>query len=465
MNKNFALIFSILLFFLLNGCSFDNKTGIWSGDKKEKEKISKIETEQKRLENTVKIYTSDNFFKEEILPTKNIKLNKPYKNLFWKTSDLNLQNFTGNLYLSGIEKKFLKKRVGRKLFLWSKVITSPITTENSMILSDDRGYVYKINKKGKKIWKSSIYKKVYKHIYKNLSFSFYKNKIYIVDNLGFIYAISYETGRLIWIKNHGIPFKSQIKVSDNKIFVVNQDNRVLCFDTENGSKIWDIRLISSFIKSQNLQSLAVSKNKELIVLNSYGDLLKINLNNGRIYWSRNVLASISTHDNDFFTSSAVVIKDDDVIFSTSSSTFSFSLSNGLLKWQNNIRSVSTPILDGNNVFIVSNNGFIVNIDRKSGEIISSKNILKTSENISIKNIIKIMKYGKKKVLDTQIIGAVMGSGKIYSVTSNGYLIVYSAINGKVEYIKRIAEEITSAPIISNGSLYILTAKSRILGFR
>ena len=63
MNKNFALIFSILLFFLLNGCSFDNKTGIWSGDKKEKEKISKIETEQKRLENTVKIYTSDNFFK------------------------------------------------------------------------------------------------------------------------------------------------------------------------------------------------------------------------------------------------------------------------------------------------------------------------------------------------------------------------------------------------------------------
>ena len=59
----------------------------------------------------------------------------------------------------------------------------------------------------------------------------------------------------------------------------------------------------------------------------------------------------------------------------------------------------------------------------------------------------------------------MGSGKIYATTSNGYLIVCSAVTGKVEYLKKIAEKITTSPIISNGSLYILTAGSRILGFK
>ena len=58
----------------------------------------------------------------------------------------------------------------------------------------------------------------------------------------------------------------------------------------------------------------------------------------------------------------------------------------------------------------------------------------------------------------------MGSGKIYATTLNGYLIVCSADLGKVEYLKKIGDRITTAPIINNGSLYILTENSRILGF-
>ena len=65
---------------------------------------------------------------------------------------------------------------------------------------------------------------------------------------------------------------------------------------------------------------------------------------------------------------------------------------------------------------------------------------------------------------TRITGFVMGSGKIYAVSLNGYLIVCSAVSGKVEYFKKIGDPITAAPIISSGSLYILTEKSRILGF-
>ena len=65
---------------------------------------------------------------------------------------------------------------------------------------------------------------------------------------------------------------------------------------------------------------------------------------------------------------------------------------------------------------------------------------------------------------TQITGFIMGSGKIYSVTLNGYLIVSSPVSGKAEYFKKIGDPIISAPIINNGSLYILTENSRILGF-
>ena len=258
-----------------------------------------------------------------------------------------------------------------------------------------------------------------------------------------------ERGKLIWIKNHGIPLKSKIKVFDNKIYVVNQDNRLLCLGIEKGSKIWDVRSVKSFIKSQNFLALAISKTGDLVTLNSSGDLLKVKANNGQIYWSLNAKSSLADLKADFFKSSEIVINDNDIIFSALSSIYSYSLSDGYLNWEKDIGSKNTPIIDGNNIFLISDNGYFVNIERNSGKIIWSTNIL------------KILKKRKQK---TQITGFIMGSGKIYATTLNGYLIICSAVLGNIEYFKKIGDSIIAAPIINDGSLYILTRNSRILGF-
>ena len=154
-------------------------------------------------------------------------------------------------------------------------------------------------------------------------------------------------------------------------------------------------------------------------------------------------------ETDFFKSSDIVIKDNDIILSTQTSTFSFNLENGYLNWEQEVGSNNTPIIDGKNIFIVTDNGYFVNLDRLSGKIIWSSYVL------------KILKEKKRR---TQITGFILGSGKIYVVTMNGYLIISSATSGKIENYKKIGDTIVSAPIISNKSLYILTQKSRILGF-
>ena len=115
---------------------------------------------------------------------------------------------------------------------------------------------------------------------------------------------------------------------------------------------------------------------------------------------------------------------------------------------------ASPIVHGNRVYIVgclkaSQERALVCLDAHSGKIIWSTNILKVL---------------KKKKQSTKITGFIMGSGKIYATTLNGYLIVCSAVSGNIEYFKKIGDQIIAAPIINNGSLYILTENSRILGF-
>ena len=449
MIKKVKYLIFFLIFILFASCSFDNKSGIWSGSEKAKKKVSKLEKEQRRVIDVVKVYTSETFFSKEIPAVKSVNLTKPKTNSFWKMSGLNLQNFVGNIYLSGIDNNFLKKKIGKNKFSISQVMASPLVFNDNIIFADDTGTIFSINQRGKINWKKNIYKKIYKKIYKHLSFSIYKDKIYIADNIGFIYVISSESGKLIWLKNYEIPIKSNIKIFDNKIFVINQDNRLLCLDIEKGSKIWDVRSISSFIKSQNFLALAISKEGDLITLNSSGDLLKVKANNGQVYWSLNTTSPTAALDNVFFKSSEIVISDNDIIFSASSLIFSVNLSDGYLNWQMDIGSKNTPIIDGNNIFLISDNGYYVNLDRNSGKIIWSTNIL------------KILKKRKQK---TQITGFIMGSGKIYATTLNGYLIICSAVLGNIEYFKKIGDSVIAAPIINDGSLYILTRNSRILGF-
>ena len=415
MNKKKNLIF-FLIFILLVNCSFDNKTGIWSGSKKEKRRISELEKEQKQTKVVDYIYSSKSVYSKEISLTKKISISNPRKNLSWKMSSLNQQNFLGNIYLSGIDNIFLKKKIGKNKFPISKIISSPLVFENNIIFSDNNGTIFNINQNGEINWKKNIYKKIYKKVYKNLVFSIYQNNIYVADNIGFIYSIGLNNGKLVWIKNHGIPIKSNIKIYKNKIFLINQDNRILCFNTKNGSKIWDIRSVPSFIKLQNFLSSAISKQGDVIAINSSGDLLKVNANNRKIAWSLNTIESTLAHATDFFKSSEIVIIDDNIIFSAKSSIFSYNLNTGYANWKQEVSSIGAPIIDGKNIFILTDNGYFVIIDKDTGIIISSTNILKIL---------------KKKNQETKITGFIMGSGKIYSVTSNGYLIVSSPVSGKV----------------------------------
>jgi len=113
MNKKKYLIFLFLLF-LIPSCSFDTKTGIWSGVEDERKRIIELEKEQIKETNRRKVYSSTSSFFIEKNLSKKIKLSKPKNNESWTMSGVNNQNYLGNIYLSGIDNKFLKKKNWKK---------------------------------------------------------------------------------------------------------------------------------------------------------------------------------------------------------------------------------------------------------------------------------------------------------------------------------------------------------------
>ena len=444
-NKKISILSIVLI--LLNNCSFDTKTGIWGDSAKEKKRITELKKKQEEVIKVEKIFSSENIFNKEISLNKNINLSKTKNNLLWLMPNLNYQNFLGNIYLPGVDNIYLKKKIGKNKFSTYQSFSSILVSKSNIIFSDDTGTIFSISETGKVIWKKNIYKKAYKKIYKKLVFSIYESNIYVADNIGFVYSINLNEGKLLWIRNYEIPIKSNIKVFDNKIFLTNQDNKIFCLNTEDGSLIWNILSISSFIKSQNLLSLAITRQGDLIAITSSADIYKIKVQTGSVLWSRNTADSLYANATDFFVSSEIVIDEDSVIFSSGVNTFSLDLNNGNTNWKQQISSISAPIISGENIFVVTNDGYFAILDKNSGRIISSSNIL------------KILKSKKQK---TKVRSFIMGSDKIYSTTLNGFLIVSSATSGKPEYFKKIGETNISPLIINNGKLYMLNDDSKIL---
>ena len=448
MNKYFSLLLFFILIFVIS-CSFDSKTGIWDGQKDEKKRIYALEQEQANTIRRTKIYTSQKVFSTEIPLESKVLLSKPSNNVKWQMPGLNYQNLLGNIYLPSIKNNFLKKKIGKSKSLLINITPPPLFYEGNIYIADDTGTIYKISENGKLIWKKNIYKKIHKKIYKRISLTIYENNIYVSDNVGFIYSVNLKSGELIWIKNHGIPLKSKIKVYKGKIFLINQDNRILALSSKDGSLVWDLRSITSFIKSKSLLSLAISTDGYIVASSSAGELIKLSSINGQVLWALNSLSSISLSEADFFASSDIVLFKNNVLFSTQSSIVSYDLKSGLINWEKEINSLEIPIVDRNNIFFVTSNGFFVILKADTGKLIFSSNIL-----INL----------KKKNQKTKITGFIIGSGKIYAVTANGYLIVVSASSGVFEHTQKIGDRIFGSPIISNGKLFILTEKSRIFGF-
>ena len=86
------------------------------------------------------------------------------------------------------------------------------------------------------MFKYNFYKKKYKKLKKILNIAIEKNIIYVVDNIGYLYAINYKDRNLLWAKNFRVPFRSNIKISEEAIIVSDINNYIYFINKLTGEK-------------------------------------------------------------------------------------------------------------------------------------------------------------------------------------------------------------------------------------
>ena len=314
------------------------------------------------------------------------------------------------------------------------------TEDKSVVFFDGKGSIFKVNNDLKEIWKVNHYTKREKKLKPIIYFAQTNNKLIAADNLSKVYLIDLKNGNLIKSIESNAGFNSNIKVSNDKFLVVDLNNTIRCFSTNNGKEVWNFETENPFIKSRKKLSI-ITRGELVFFINNLGDLTALNIDNGSLFWQTPTQSNVIYQDAFTLENSDLVFANDSIYFSNNKNElFSIDARTGIVNWKQTVNSSLTPTIIEKFIFSVSNEGYLFVLENEKGNIIRITDMLK-----SIKN-------KKNRIKPT---GFIIARSKIYLSLNNGRLIKANVTTGDELSIHKLSGSKILRPNIFNGNMYIL----------
>ena len=423
MNRIIILIIALTF---LNQCSLNENSRIW------KDKEKKLEAQK----NIKKVFLEDKKITTEF--NQELKLDLSIIKFNNKITD-NENNYGSQNYEGLIDK------IGNYKFSKFEDINQlnfkPIFLEDGLIFFDKKGSIIRYNDKTKVLWKKNHYSKPEKKLRPKLDFIQDGENLLITDSIAKYYSVNINSGELNWSKNNIYPFNSDIKKHKNKIFVIDYKNTLRCYNISDGNECWNLKTEDSFTISNSKFSLIVINDK-VIFSNSIGDITAVDIETGVIIWQLPTQSSSIINETYNFKISKLVSDGNSIIFSNNKNEFhSIDVKTGTINWINEINSNITPIITGNLIFTVSNEGYLIVIEKNKGNIIRVTDLFNN--------------YKLKKRKNIKPVGFAIGNTNLYLTNSDGKMIIVDLSLGNIKKIEKISGDFISRPFIVNENLFVI----------
>ena len=422
------ILYLFITFIFISGCSLNKNSKFWTSSEKIK---------SENLNNYEELFPKEEALKKEFNSNLSVKLSNRNLN---STTGINIYNNYGKLNFDGDLKKSTRYKFS-KIKSFNQHEPEILFFKDSLIFFDNKGSVLKFDDKSKLIWKKNYYTKSEKKMNPILEFSINGNYLIVTDNLAKYYLIDIISGNLIWIKDNFAPFKSQIKTYKDKFFVIDFSNTLRCFSIKDGKELWNLKTDKSLIKSQKKLSMVIV-DEVIYFNNSIGDISAVELNNGQLLWQLPTQSNL-IYESAFSLETSDIITDGSSLFFSNNrnKVFSIDIETRNIKWENKINSNLRPTLIDDFLFSISLEGYLIVINKNSGNI------------IRVTDIFKNFKINRRdSIIPT---GFIIGLKNIYLTTSNGRLLVIDTKSGNTISTLKIDNEKISRPFVKNKDLFLI----------
>lgn len=374
------------------------------------------------------------------------------KNNGWYQTGSNSEHKLSHLAGSENFKKKWSENFGEGLSKGEYLLPSPVVAGNVIFAMDAEAVVSAFSlDKGNKIWQKKLKPefKTQKDISMKgagLAVSLFQKKVFATTGLGIVYSLDMQTGKKVWKFDAEMPIRIAPTIGGGMVFVQTVDNTIITLDAQSGEEIWRYKSSGEHTVLVGGASPAYNESKDvLIVAFSTGEVMALKASTGSPLWDfflapkarLNSLSGINA-----IKSSPII--DGDVVYvaGTNNILAALNLRSGDKIWDKEIGTSNQMFLAGNYLFVLGEEFELIALNAQNGKLYWASKLSAGDD------------------LDSKVgafaVGPVLINEKLIVATSNGFVFAVSAQDGKVLATTNLSENIEVSPIVANGYTILTT---------
>jgi outer membrane protein assembly factor BamB len=349
-------------------------------------------------------------------------------------------------------KPLWQQSVGNGASSEQRMLASPITDEHQAYTIDAEGNVYAVSlKTGDVVWNKATSPEDNGRDTLGGGIAVDNGVVFVTTSFGDVIAFKADTGEEIWRKTGYAPFRSSPSVKDAHIYCQSINNELITLAAATGDLVWSHNGIPEPALLLGGGKPACSEDTVVVAYTS-GEVHALSQVNGQVLWSDTItpVARIDTVTSIPHIRARPVIDDNQVfVISHGGRMICIDFKTGTRQWQKELGGIQTPVVVGGFVYVLTNMNELICLERKSGAVhwVAGLPGVDSDEGA--------IHYA----------GPIMAGDTLIISTSKGEVIRINPQNGEIKTtMKTESGGISLEPIVAQNTLFVLTDNAVLHAF-
>lgn len=393
---------------------------------------------------------------DPVLETVPVSLPRPYANQNWGQDGGNPRNLNHHLAVADALSLAWRADIGRGSDKYEKLTTAPVVWGNTVFTMDVRSTVSAFSTSdGSLRWRATLDQPGEKSkVGYGGGIAYWGGRIFATSGYGFVAALDASTGSEIWRTGLGVPLRGSPTVANGRVFAITQDNQLFVLNADTGEVQWSHFAIIEQAEILGASSPAVTGDTVVAGFSS-GELYALRVENGLVLWQDTLsrtgrLTALATLND--IDGNPVIHQGRVIAGSHSGRTVAIDFRTGQRVWEINLGTIYTPWVAGSYMYVVGTQGSVVALSASTGRV---------------RWISQLQRFEKPKKRKDLIrwAGPALAGDRLFVVSSHGYLLTLSPYTGEILSGVKMPDSSIIAPVVADGTVYVLTQDGDLLAYR
>lgn len=360
----------------------------------------------------------------------------------------------GHLALAASPREAWRRSVGEGSSSTRRLTAPPIVVQGRIYAMDADHEVAAFDEgSGRELWRVDLRPESERGDALGGGLGFGEGILFATTGFGEVVALDPASGTVRWRARAGVPLRAAPTIANGRVFVVSVDNQAFAFDTS-GNQLWSH---TGILETAGLLGAAApaADGSVVVVPYSSGELFALRVENGSLAWSDSLAAIRRVGAlSGLADIRGMPVIDRGLVLAVSHSGRMAAVDerSGIRVWEREIGGTNMPWVAGDYVFVLSNEGEVVAMTRDAGRV---------------RWVASLPRWQDPDNRQDAILwsGPVLAGNRLWLVNNRGELVALSPEDGSVVSTQTLAAGALIAPVVANGTLYVLSDDGTLTAIR